>query len=59
MEGTRSKAESLINTSRYSKIELAEELGISRPSLDRKLSGDSKWKKLEIYWINKLWSTKN
>lgn len=56
---TTNKVHSMLLNLKYNKIELAEELGISRPSLDRKLSGDSKWKKLEVYWINKLWSTKN
>ena len=58
MKDTSNKAESLITTNRYNKVELSDELGISRPALDRKLSGDSKWKKLEVYWINKLYRSK-
>ena len=44
---------------KINKTELAEELGISRPCLDKKISGQNKWKKLEVYWINKLHKNKN
>ncbi len=37
------------------KKQLAEELGISRPTLDSRLSGGTKWKKLEIRWVNILY----
>jgi len=33
---------------------LAKELGITRPTLDSRLSGKTKWKILEVKWINKL-----
>lgn len=38
---------------KYEKKELAEKLGISRPTLDSRLN-NGKWKKLEIEKINKL-----
>jgi len=47
-------ANRLIDVYGYSKIELAKELGITRPSLDSRLSKNT-WKKLEIFWINKLY----
>ena len=42
---------SVINT----KKDLAEELGITRPTLDSRMSGKSEWKKLEIKWINHIY----
>lgn len=47
-------AKKLIDVYGYSKIELAKELGITRPSLDSRLSKNT-WKKLEVFWINKLY----
>ena len=38
---------------KYEKKELAEKLGISRPTLDNRLKNGT-WKKLEIEKINKL-----
>lgn len=38
---------------KYEKKELAQKLGISRPTLDSRLK-NGKWKKLEIEKINKL-----
>jgi DNA-binding Xre family transcriptional regulator len=38
---------------KYEKKELAEKLGISRPTLDSRLKNGT-WKKLEIEKINKL-----
>lgn len=35
----------------FNKKSLAEELGISRPALDSKISQKTPWKKLEIWWI--------
>lgn len=40
---------------KMSKSKLAEELGISRPTLDSRLDNVSKWKKLEKNWIGKLY----
>lgn len=40
----------------YNKRQLSEdELGVSRPTLDSRLSGESEWKKLEIKWLNVLY----
>lgn len=41
------KVEALLNSGRISKIDMAEKLGISRPTLDRKLKS-SLWKKGEL-----------
>jgi len=38
---------------KYTKVELCEKLGISRPTLDARIF-KGKWKKLEIEKINKL-----
>jgi hypothetical protein len=38
------------------KKDLAAEFGISRPTLDSRLSGNSKWKRLEEKWINYLFN---
>lgn len=40
-------ANKLLNSEEYTKGSLSEELGISRPTLDARLSGMSEWKKLE------------
>lgn len=56
---TKDKVYDLLYSGKYSKIELAEELGISRPALDNKLGVRGKWKKLEVYWINKLYNKDN
>lgn len=53
---TTDKVEQLLILDKYNKMELAEELGISRPALDKKISEETKWKKLEVYWINKLYN---
>lgn len=50
---TTDKANNLLNRE-WAKKDLAEELGISRPTLDTRLANDSVWKKLESKWINKL-----
>lgn len=39
---------------KMSKTDLAKELGISRPTLDSRLSGSTKWKVLEVKWISSL-----
>jgi DNA-binding Xre family transcriptional regulator len=46
-----------INTVLFSmtKTELSEELGITRPTLNSRLSGRSKWKTLEEKWLHKLY----
>ena len=41
---------------RFSKIELCKELGITRPTLDARLSGKSEWKVLEVKWISALYN---
>jgi hypothetical protein len=40
---------------RLSKPKLSKELGISRPTLDSRLRGSSKWKVLEMKWISTLY----
>jgi hypothetical protein len=47
------KATALINSKRMTKIELAELIGISRPSLDRRLINNN-WKKGEMQIIKNL-----
>ena len=42
-----------IDMQRYSKVEICEELGMSRPTLDKRLEKHN-WKKLEIKLIVKL-----
>lgn len=51
---TTAKAITLINLGIFNKKELSEELGITRPTLDTRLSRVDSWKKLEIKWINYL-----
>ena len=51
---TPHKPEVLINNV-MTKVELAEELGISRPTLNSRLSSKTNWKKLETKHINKLY----
>ncbi len=53
---TTDKANRIISLGKFNKKELSEELGITRPTLDTRLSGDSEWKKLEIKWVNKLYT---
>lgn len=48
------KANKLINSGRYSKKSLSEELGISRPTLDARLSGEREWTKLESNYLKLL-----
>lgn len=55
---TTTKVLCLIDKGRYNKIMLAKELGISRPALNKKILGTTEWKKLEIYWIDKLYNAK-
>lgn len=45
------KVNHLLNSGFYDKKTLAEELDISRPTLDARLSGKSDWKRLEANWI--------
>lgn len=47
-------ANQLLNTGKYNKKTLSEELGISRPTLDARLSGVSEWKKLEKNYLKLL-----
>lgn len=39
----------------FNKKGLAKELGITRPTLDKRLSGVSVWKTLEVKWVDKLY----
>jgi hypothetical protein len=41
------------------KTALSNELGITRPTLDSRLLGESKWKVLEVKWINNLSDIRN
>lgn len=52
---TTEKANRIISLNYLNKKELAEELGITRPTLDTRLSGAVEWKKLETNWIGKLY----
>ena len=45
----------LIDNRDYSKKELSGELGISRPALDSKILGKTSWKKLEGFWVNRIY----
>ena len=56
---TTEQANKIISTGVFNKRGLSEELGITRPTLDTKLTGNSEWKKLEIKWINKLYTEKS
>jgi len=49
-----SLALTLISSGKFTKKSLSEELGITRPTLDTRLSGLSKWKKLEGKWVHYL-----
>jgi hypothetical protein len=40
----------------YTKTRLAKDLGVSRPTLDSRTSGRSKWKKLEVDHINRVFN---
>jgi len=59
---TTDKAKELVSLG-YTKMELSEELGVTRPTFDSRLKGKTKWKILEVKWINKLykekWESKN
>ena len=46
----------IISFGLFNKTSLSEELGISRPTLDTRLSGLSVWKKLENKWVSKLYT---
>lgn len=53
---TTDKAQFFLDRGIYNKRQLSEdELGISRPTLDSRLSGTSEWKKLEVKWLNVLY----
>jgi len=52
---TSTKATLLIRTGLFNKTSLAEELGITRPTLDARFKKESSWKKLEIKWIDYLY----
>lgn len=47
------KANKLLLSGEFNKMTLADELGISRPTLDNRLENNT-WKKLEAKWITKL-----
>jgi len=47
------KLNAMINSRRSTKIELAEKLGITRPTLDNRLK-DNSWKKGELELIKSL-----
>lgn len=52
---TTDRVNFLLNSNKYTKMELAGELDISRPTLDSRLTGKSAWKKLEVKFINKVY----
>lgn len=54
---TAYKANELLQRSVFNtKKLLAVELDMSRPTLDSRLYGKTKWGKLEKYWINYIYS---
>jgi len=46
----------LLADSFLNKMGMAKELGISRPTLDSRLAGVSKWKPLEKWWMLTQWT---
>lgn len=52
---TTNKVIKLLENQDFGKKELSEELGISRPALDSKIKGTTTWKKLEEFWINRVY----
>ena len=54
MNLTTKKTLEIIRTGLFNKKSLANELGISRPTLDTRLSREGIWKKLEVKWIDHL-----
>mgnify|MGYP000429677496 CR=1 FL=1 len=50
---TTDKAKVIIQFN-LNKTELAKELDISRPTLNNRLNGNTKWKSLEVKCINKI-----
>lgn len=53
-KATTTVARKILSTTTFNKKTLANELGISRPTLDKRLDGISEWKKLEIKWLSTL-----
>lgn len=51
---TTEAARKVLRTS-ITKVELSKGLGISRPTLDKKLSGKAPWKVLEELYVEKLY----
>jgi DNA invertase Pin-like site-specific DNA recombinase len=54
MTFTTKQANKIIDKEILTKKGLAEELGISRPTLDKRLTEETKWKVLEEKWIKHL-----
>ncbi len=55
---TTNKVKEILSKGVLNKREVSDELGISRPALDKKLNGTTSWKKLEVYWIDRLYDLK-
>lgn len=54
---TNDKVNVILDKSVYhSKVLLSKALGISRPTLDSRIKGESKWKRLEEFWINHVYN---
>lgn len=53
---TTEKIVHLLDRDYITKVELAKELDISRPTLDSRINGKSGWKKLEESWIIREYS---
>lgn len=51
---TTDKVKSILLIGDYNKTTLSEELDISRPTLNSRLSGKTDWKKLESNFIKQL-----
>ena len=55
-DSTTQKVITLIRFGLFNKRSLSDELGITRPTMDTRMSGKSLWKKLEIKWIDYLFN---
>lgn len=51
---TTDKVKSILLIGNYNKTTLSDELDITRPTLNSRLSGKSEWKKLESNFITQL-----
>lgn len=60
INNTTHKVNQILERSVYdTKKLLSQALGITRPTLDTRLKGESKWKRLEEFWINQTFKKLN